>query len=525
MSAARSLAGLIVVTLAIFAAILAGDSGNVGLVSRETLTLGLLATAELAVQSALAWRGARGQATPVIFVREGAVRRSSSQAPGNDRLRSVSLAVESGQAVVVERNGLFSRILGPGLSLLQPGETVYKVVSTLPRSLIGKVTCATREGITVIVDFEVSAQLKPGSGEKATRGARPNPAQKATSAQLPPAEPGWSEDALVRAAYETHSWQTAVLSLARSSLREQFARSYLSDLQLPAISPGGAIPLETIESRSRRQAAAASSHLGISIQALRVVHLGLPPQLAQGDLSIRTAPPSVDEQRPASLEDDGMPSQTRTAIRLASVLAGGPFATFRQAMRARTDEVTVPDVLLEGRRWVGRALGRADSTPFEMLPDRVHYDIQVHGPGFEAAGLHDGDHLLFASLPEPGDGDIVAVLVDGQVELRRFWQKADHVLLEPERESQPLIAVPSGGAAPGSLRAQYGGSVPAIEIRQASSVKILGRAAIAFQPEAEASRESANRVAPKTEPYRCAEADTLDSPAPPAADNASDTDG
>ena len=516
MSATRSLVGLLIATLALFAAILVGDSGGVAVVNREPLILGLLATAGLAVQSALAWRAVRRQATPVIFVREGAVRRSSGQIAANDRLRSVSLAVESGQAVVVECNGLFSRVLGPGLSALLPGETVYKVVSTQPRALIGNVACATRDGITVTVDFEVSAQIMPRADDGAAWGSSPEAAHTATPSPLPPVEPRWSEDALVRAAYETHSWESAVLSLARSSLREQFARSYLSDIQLPAVSPHGTISLESLQSRCLRRMSVASSLLGISIQHFQIAHLGVPSEVAGGNLSAWRARRPDDKPHRTQPQDDDTAGQSWTAIRLASVLGGGPFVTFRQAMRARTGEVIVPDILLEGHRWVGRVLGQTDPVPYELLPDRIHYDIQVHGRNFQAAGLCDGEHLLFASLPEPADGDIVAVVVDGQMELRRYWQKADHVLLEPERESQPLVALAVSDELAASLMARYSGRGPSIEIRQAASVKVLGRAAIAFRPQSSASRPTADRAAPKMEPRGDLDSDTCDVPGPPA---------
>ncbi|MDP3045884.1 MAG: hypothetical protein Q8O07_00190, partial [Chloroflexota bacterium] len=124
--------------------------------------------------------------------------------------------------------------------------------------------------------------------------------------------------------------------------------------------------------------------------------------------------------------------------------------------------------------------------------------------------------LLFASLPDPADGDIVAVVVDGQMELRRYWQKTDHVLLEPERESQPLVALASSDELAASLMARYSGSGPAIEIRQAASVKVLGRAAIAFRPQSSASRATADRAAPKMEPRGDPDSDACAAPGPPA---------
>jgi hypothetical protein len=522
MSATRSVVALLIPALAIFAGILAGDSG-MAVVNRDVLVLGLLATAGLAVQSALAWRSARGLANPVIFVREGIVQRSRGELSANDPRRSVSLAVDSGQAVVVERNGLFSRVLGPGLSTLRPAETVYKIVSTQPRTLVGSLACVTREGITVAVDFEVSAQIMPRSGNETAWGSSPEAASGASTSPLLPAEPCWSEDALVRAAYETHSWESAVLSMARSSLREQFARSYLSGIHMQTVSPEGSTSLESLQSRCRRRVSAASSLVGINTSGFQITHLGLPFEIAGGTLLAGRGRRPDDTRHGAELQDDDSASQPWTAIRLASVLGGGPFVTFRQAMRARTGDVIVPEVLLEGQRWVGRTLAQSDPVPYELRPDRIHYDVQVHGRSFQAAGLADGEHLLFASLPEPADGDIVAVLVDGQMELRRYCQKSDHVLLEPERESQSLVALVVSDDLAASLRTRYMGFEPAIEVRQTAAVKVLGRAAIAFRHQTAASRAPVNRTVPQMAPLGDPESEVSVAPASEQSGDDADT--
>jgi regulator of protease activity HflC (stomatin/prohibitin superfamily) len=524
MSASRSFVGLVLVTLAIVVAILAGDSGGIIVVNRELLIFGLLAATALVVQSALAWHSARSQARPVVFVREGVVRRSSGQIAGGDRLRSVSLAVDSGQAVVLERNGLFSRVVGPGTTKLRPGETLYKVVATQPRTLVGTLVCDTRDAITVSVDFEVSAQIMPRSDYGGAVLAPAVGSFPVGAVLAPPSIPRWSEDALVRAAYETHSWESAALSLTRSILREQFAHSYIADFYLPGVSPQETVALESLQSRCRRRLSSSGSVLGISIPRFEITHLGLPLEIAAGSLSVGRARQLADRERLTGILGDAADSRPRTAIRLASVLGGGPFVTFRQAMRARTGDVIVPYVLLEGKRWVGRAWARSDPVPYDLRPDRIHYDVQVHGANFQAAGLRDGEHALFASLPEPADGDIVAVALDGQMELRRYRQKADHVLLEPERESQPLVAVAPNDDLVANLRASYKGSEPPIEVRQAAALKILGRAAIAFQPEAFASRMGFERAAPDVDLLHDSDADADGIPAlSPGDDEAGDS--
>ncbi len=486
MSTPRLLFGLVIAALLLSAAIVAGDTGGGGAYSRATLVLALLAVAALAVQSALLWRTATGEGTPIVLIRGGAVQRSA----GGHRSRPVSLSVESGQAVVVERNGLFYRVVGPGLTALLPGETVYKVVSTQPRTLTGALTCATRDGIPVTLEFEVSARIMATADDGIDRGGAP----QAALAHAAPFEPRWSEDALIRAAYETHSWETAALGLARSSLRALFESTYLSDLCLPAVSPQGTTSLESLQSRCGRRMSTLGAQLGISIEGFQIVHLGLPPELASGNL------PAGRGRRQASLpaalrtEDDTSSGEGWTAIHLASVLGGGPFVTFRQAMRAPMGEVTIPDVLFGGQRWEGRSLGQTDPNPYALPPECVHFDVQVHGRAFQEAGIASGDHVLFASRPEPSDGDIVAVLLEGRLELRRFWQKTDHVLLEPERESQPPVAVVAGDEDTASMQARYGGSDPAVEIRPAAAVKVLGRAAIAFRPQAVGNRAGGRRA-------------------------------
>jgi hypothetical protein len=110
----------------------------------------------------------------------------------------------------------------------------------------------------------------------------------------------------------------------------------------------------------------------------------------------------------------------------------------------------------------------------------------------------------------------VAVALDGQMELRRYRQRADHVLLEPERESQPLVAVASNDDLVANLRASYKGSEPPIEVRQAAALKILGRAAVAFRSEASPGHAAVGRAGPMVHATNDPGSDASIAPSPTA---------
>ena len=71
---------------------------------------------------------------------------------------------------------------------------------------------------------------------------------------------------------------------------------------------------------------------------------------------------------------------------------------------------------------------------YEYLQSRVQADfcLEVHGDSMINAGIHTGDIVFIRQQPVVEEGEIAAVLVDGEATLKRFYRHGEAVELRPE---------------------------------------------------------------------------------------------
>ena len=71
---------------------------------------------------------------------------------------------------------------------------------------------------------------------------------------------------------------------------------------------------------------------------------------------------------------------------------------------------------------------------YEFPQSRVKADfcLEVRGDSMENAGIHTGDIVFIRRQPTVEEGEIAAVLVDGEATLKRFYRHGDAVELRPE---------------------------------------------------------------------------------------------
>jgi repressor LexA len=63
----------------------------------------------------------------------------------------------------------------------------------------------------------------------------------------------------------------------------------------------------------------------------------------------------------------------------------------------------------------------------------------VRGESMKNAGILDGDLVVVRPQETADDGDIVVALVGEEATVKRFYQEADHIRLQPENdEMQPI---------------------------------------------------------------------------------------
>ncbi len=67
------------------------------------------------------------------------------------------------------------------------------------------------------------------------------------------------------------------------------------------------------------------------------------------------------------------------------------------------------------------------------------YLLRVRGESMQDAGILEGDLVVVRPQQTATDGEIVVALVGEEATVKRFFQEADHVRLQPENESMEPI--------------------------------------------------------------------------------------
>ena len=67
------------------------------------------------------------------------------------------------------------------------------------------------------------------------------------------------------------------------------------------------------------------------------------------------------------------------------------------------------------------------------------YLLRVRGESMKDAGILEGDLVVVRPQETASDGDIVVALVGEEATVKRFYQEADHIRLQPENETMEPI--------------------------------------------------------------------------------------
>ena len=78
-------------------------------------------------------------------------------------------------------------------------------------------------------------------------------------------------------------------------------------------------------------------------------------------------------------------------------------------------------------------------TPSFAGGDDGQYLLRIRGESMQKAGILDDDVVVVRPQDTASDGDIVVALVGDEATVKRFYQEADHVRLQPENDNmQPI---------------------------------------------------------------------------------------
>ncbi len=168
-------------------------------------------------------------------------------------------------------------------------------------------------------------------------------------------------------------------------------------------------------------------------------------------LSAEGAPPTIRELR----EGLRLKSLRGVTIHLDALSRKGYISRSRQARGIRLLET-------HGRRWAPGA-GTAEITPVPRLipvlgriaagapllaeqhvEERLAVDprwvpapgcfaVRVHGDSMTGAGISNGDYIIVRPQPDAENGQIVAVLIEGEATVKRFYrERGGRIRLQPE---------------------------------------------------------------------------------------------
>ena len=463
----------------LFAADVSGGSSS----GRELAGLILLASTLLLLNAAIALYRRRLGNPAVLLVRDGVIRqgRDGNRPSG----RALPLVVEDRHAVVVERLGRFQRVMGPGMGRLGPGETVYKVIVTKPRTLVGSVDSITRDGVQVTAEFALETRIgaaKPSQAAVRTHAGLP----AAVTSELRDQDAADLERAVTLAAYETSNWEMAVLTAARNVLRDQLARTYLDELYDFHARDRDAYPFASLADRVQSRLDESCRAWGATVMNLRLDRIKLPPAIA--DLAIAAwkdrhpAPATTtgaSEMAPVRrLDQSEGASLPSGMLRLVPVVGRSRASSLREALRHRLGYLSAEHVTIDGWWYsIHDAPGFA-GTAHSLRNDASYFALAVAERGVPDLGVKPGDCVLFETRDFGTDGSLVAILDTGLLSLGRLIRRPGHFFYDPDSLQAPPLAIVDDGQDIEAISVQYHSTEPPVSVKLARDVRIVGQAVI-----------------------------------------------
>jgi len=134
------------------------------------------------------------------------------------------LIIHNDSAVVLEKRGKFSRVVGPGLPVLELFEKIYDTIDLRPKFWAIPVNAMTKEGIPVTWDVEIRYQIDDGGNEPTDE----NPYPFSEEAVFKAATGKWRRE---KGSIQEMDWEGWVVnSQTQGTLRSIIARRYLDEL-------------------------------------------------------------------------------------------------------------------------------------------------------------------------------------------------------------------------------------------------------------------------------------------------------
>jgi len=174
--------------------------------------------------------------------------------PGN-------LIVYNDSAVVLERAGRFTRVIGTGRTALDSFEKVYAVIDLRPKRQVEAVSAMSREGIPITCEADISYQIDGGSDAPTPETPFPLSEEMVFRAAIS----AWVREAHRPQDERLMDWSGRLaIGATAGTLRTLLARHPL-DLLMGLTNLGQANPREPIRSQLEAELRAAAPRLGVRI--------------------------------------------------------------------------------------------------------------------------------------------------------------------------------------------------------------------------------------------------------------------
>jgi repressor LexA len=167
---------------------------------------------------------------------------------------------------------------------------------------------------------------------------------------------------------------------------------------------------------------------------------GYPPTVRDIGKAVGLASSSTVHAHLANLEKIGLlrrdPTKPR-ALELLDRAAAG--------VQAGVQTFLQPGLPLVGQVAAGQPIVAEENieeyiqTPSFAGGEDGEFLLRVRGDSMQDAGIIEGDLVVVHSQEHAQDGDIVVALVGEEATVKRFFQEADHVRLQPENTSMEPI--------------------------------------------------------------------------------------
>lgn len=173
--------------------------------------------------------------------------------------------------------------------------------------------------------------------------------------------------------------------------------------------------------------------------------------LIQRCVAEKGAPPTIRELR----EGLRLKSLRGVTIHLDALVRKGVIERSRQArgIRLLGEESPIHPVMIPV---VGRIAAGAPILAEQHVEERLSVDprwipgpgcfaVRVHGESMIGAGIMDGDYVVVRPQPDAENGQIVAVLIEGEATVKRFYrERGGRIRLQPENPAiEPMFIHPA----------------------------------------------------------------------------------